>query len=207
MNKRKSLVTAISISKEIDTQLRYQQLRLRKSRSELFRDMIGSYFSSPKKASETYDPDPNKVLRNYYQLISKTPVKPTMVIGIAIISENGQTVIGKRRDRDPVIKDLTWTWPSGKFESLDFDKQIVATVKQETGLSVKPLGIVHARLIPDSPAKKIRVVALYFHCKLLAGHLKSGGDFAQTKWVPALEVNKYFTTSVCDEIMNFLGTL
>lgn len=207
MSNRKSLVTAISISKEIDTQLRYQQLRLRKSRSELFRDMIGNYFSAPKKPTESTDNDPNKVLRNYYQLISKSPAKPTMVIGIAIISKNSQTVIGKRRDRDPLIKDLVWTWPSGKFESLDFDKQMTVTVKRETGLNIKPMAIIHARLIPDSPAKKVRVVALYFHCKLLSGQLRSGGDFSQTKWVPALEINKYFTTSVCDEVMNFLGTL
>jgi hypothetical protein len=90
---------------------------------------------------------------------------------------------------------------------LDFAKEVVKTVKQETGLTSKVQRLIHARLIPDSPAKKIRIVALYYHCRILSGQPKAGGDFKSLKWVPATDVTKYFTTSTADEIMNFLGTL
>lgn len=213
--KRKSRITAISLPKEIDSLLETWQKRLHKNRSELLREMINFYVDSNKSRGETAKTNPeyidysdaNKVLKLYYKLLSETKPRPTTVVGIGIVNKRNKVVIGLRKTKDHTIKDLHWTFPSGKMESLDFEKEVIKTVKREAGIDVKIAKLVHARLIPDSPDKKIRVIALYYHCKSLRGNLKAGGDFKEVKLVPAVEVNRHFTTSVADEVMNFLGTL
>ncbi len=212
--KRKTLVTAISLPKETSTLLGRLQNKFHKTRSEMVREMINFYVDSFKNRGETKqkvgfinDSDANKILKLYYKLLSETKFKPTLVIGVGIVNRKDKVIIGLRKTADRDVKDLHWTWPSGKFESLNFEKEVIKTVKTEVGLDVKVTQLIHARLIPDSPAKKIRIVALYYHCKVLGGKPKPGGDFKEVKWVPATEVNRHFTTSVSDEVMNFLGTL
>lgn len=171
---------------------------------------INSQKPSVKRVGESEiidDSDANKILRLYYSLLSQTKTKPTIVVVIGIINKKGKVIIGLRKSSDLNIQDLHWTFPSGKSETLDFESTLVKTVKEETGLNIKPVRLVHARLIPDSPEKKIRIVALYYHCKLLGGVQKPGRDFKQLKWVPATQVHRHFTTSVADEITTFLGTL
>jgi hypothetical protein len=151
--------------------------------------------------------DVNQILKYYYSLISNQKIKPTLVIGITLISRSGKVLIGLRKTTDRYVKNLTWTFPTGKFYTLDFESELKKTIKIEVGLTAKAFRLIHARLIPDSPGKKVRIVALYYHCKTIPAKPKPGGDFKQLKWIPATDVNRYFTTSVADEIMNFLGTL
>lgn len=212
--KRKSLVTAISLPRETSMLLEKLQNKFHKTRSELLREMISFYVDSFRgrgeaRSNKEYidDSDVNKVLKLYYKLITETGSKPAIVVGISIINKNDKVIIGLRKNTDPNVKDLHWTFPSGKFDSLNFEKELLVTVKRESGFAAKILQLVHARLVPDSPQKKIRIVALYYHCKILGGKQKPGGDFKELKWVPATEVNRYFTTSVADEVMNFLGNL
>ncbi|KKU29012.1 MAG: hypothetical protein UX80_C0003G0086 [Candidatus Amesbacteria bacterium GW2011_GWA2_47_11b] len=214
MSIRKSQITAFSLPKETLKLLEGLQNRFRKSRSELLREMINFYVSSqktsPSRVRESIiidDSDANKILKLYYSVISAVKPKPTLVIGIGIISKKNKVIIGLRKTQDQHIKDLHWTFPSGKFNSLEFEKEIINTIHNETGLKAKVIRLIHARLIPDSPQKKVRIVALYYHCKLLSGKGKPGNDFKQIKWVPATEVHRHFTTSVADEITTFLGTL
>jgi len=214
MTKRKSQITAFSLPKATLLLLENLQNKFHKSRSELLREMINYYISSrktiPNRVGESIiidDSDANKILKLYYSVISAIKPKPTTVIGIAIINKKDKVIIGLRKTQDQHIKDLHWTFPSGKFNSLDFEKEIINTIHLETGLKCKVLRLVHARLIPDSPQKKIRVVALYYHCRILGGQSHPGHDFKQLKWVPATEVHRHFTTSVADEITTFLGTL
>jgi hypothetical protein len=210
MVKNKALITAFSLSPKSEKILETLQKRSGKSRSEIIRNLL----SSPPKttpvaaATPVINPDDaNKVLKYYYQLISTQTPKPTIVIGIGIVARSGKVLIGLRKSLDQYVKNLTWTFPSGKFTSLNFEAELAKTIKNETGLKTKDHRLIHARLIPDSPAKKVRIVALYYQCKILSGKPVSGGDFKIVKWVPATDVTKYFTTSVADELMNFLGTL
>ena len=212
--KRKSLVTAISFPKETGLLLEKLQNKFHKNRSELLREMINFYVNSSKSRGVAQkdqehidDSNINKVLKLYYKLISETKPKPVIVVGIAIINKKDKVIIGLRKVNDPNVKDLHWTFPSGKFDSLNFQKELLATIKRETGFDAKILQLVHARLFPDSPQKKIRIVALYYHCKIESGKQKPGGDFKELKWVPASQVHRHFTTSVSDEITIFLGTL
>jgi len=211
----KSSIKAFSLSSYTESTLNKLQNKFQKNRSQLIREAI-DYFDKSNKInsatnvsnnSENNSFSPNQILKNYYELISAQKPKPTLVIGVAIISRSHKVLIGQRKHKDPHLKHLSWTFPSGKFSSLNFEKEIVSTVLRETHLNCKPLNLVHARLIPDSPAKKIRIIALYYHCKISSIKALPGGDFKTLKWVPAVDVTEYFTTSVSDEIMNFLGTL
>jgi ADP-ribose pyrophosphatase YjhB (NUDIX family) len=143
----------------------------------------------------------------YYNLLSQTRPKPTIVVGIAIINKKSKVLIGFRKSSDQHVKDLHWTFPSGKFNTLNFESEILKTVLRETGLNVRVVSLIHARLIPDTPDKKIRIIGLYYHCRIISGKVVAGGDFKEIKWVQANEVNRFFTTSVADEIMQFLGHL
>ena len=206
--KRKSLVTAISLPNETSALLERLQAKTHRSRSGLLRDMIDFYIEAKnQKPLVQNDDSPNNVLKQYYKLISEIKTKPTIVVGAAIINKKDRVIIGLRKDKDPLVKDLHWTFPSGKFESLSFENGIIKTCLRETGFKVKVIQLVHARIFPDSPKKKTRIIVLYYHCQILAGKEKAGGDFNKLKWIPAAEVSSHFTTSVSDEIITFLGTL
>jgi 8-oxo-dGTP pyrophosphatase MutT (NUDIX family) len=133
--------------------------------------------------------------------------KEVIVVGLGIIAKEGRVLIGQRKDPDPYVKELTWVFPGGKFESLDFEKELIKRLKEETGLDVYITQLVHARLIPDSPEKKVKIIALYYHCQPVSGKEKVGGSLEKLEWVPAMKVFHYFTTSTADEVVSFLGTL
>ena len=148
------------------------------------------------------------ILKAYWELKSKTATK-TIIIGLGIITNSqGKVLIGARKNKDPWVKNLTWVFPGGKIESLDFEKEVARKVKEETGLIVVARNLIAARVRPDSGFKPVQIVALYFHCEPLARKRpEPGGDLAKLKWVKPTEVFKYFTTSTCDEVTKFLVTI
>ena len=166
MKSQKSLVTAFSLPKETLNLLNHLQIKFKRSRSEILREMIEHFVQSQKTSTKRVgdeginDSDANKILKLYYSLLSQTKPKTTIVIVIGIVNKKDKVIIGLRKSPDPNIRDLHWTFPSGKTETLDFEKTLTKTIKDETGLNAKPIRLVHARLIPDSPDKKIRIVAL-----------------------------------------------
>lgn len=212
---RKSLIVGFSLPPEIYRELENFMKKSHKTRSELMREMINVYFNSLEKSTPASraeplnltDEDLNKVLKIYYKLLGQSVTKKVLVIALAIIDKDGKVLIGARKDPDPYVKDLTWVFPGGKMDSLDFEQELKEEVSQETGLGVEVRQLVHARLIPDSPEKKVRIVALYFHCELVKGSPRPGGDLKELLWVPARSVCRHFTTSTADEVMRFLGTL
>lgn len=213
---KKSLITTISISNDTENDLNKLQTRLHKNRSQLIRDLVEFYLSSSKKSVNKSDTnyqsnnysDPNIILRRYYELISyQRSKKPLIVIGIGIINKKKLVLIGQRKFKDSLVPNLTWTFPSGKFFSLNFESEVIKTIQAETGYLTRLVSVIHARLIPDTFDRRVRIIAIYHHCKVISGRPKAGGDFKEVKWIPATDVTKYFTTSVCDEIMNFLGRL
>lgn len=184
-----------------------------KTKSELIRQMIENYLSGPKlptnycgEEKNLSSDEINKVLKYYYQLLGNNK-KLTLVIGLGIIDKEGSVLIGQRKEPDPHVKELTWVFPGGKFTSLNFEKEIQTIIKKETGLAVHVNHLVHARLIPDSPEKKVRIIALYYACTPVCGKEKPGGSLGSLQWVPAMKVFHYFTTSTADEVVSFLGTL
>jgi len=123
-----------------------------------------------------------------------------LTVGLGIVHKNGNVLIGCRKEKDEFVEHLTWVFPGGKLESLDFEKEIKKIVKEETNLDIDANRIVAARRMPES---NINAILIYFDC-IGEGIERAGGDLKELKWVPATSVCKYFTTSVMNEVMIFL---
>lgn len=210
---RTSKVIGFSVPPLVENQINSHLKATGKTRSEFMREMIGDYFNERKNAEHVKPPaqsfsdhDINSILKLYHELIGMN-TKDILVIGLAIIQKEGKILIGCRKEKDLTVKDLSWVFPGGKMKSLDFRTQLRDEVAQETGLHVNVLDIIHARLIPDSPEKKFRIIALYFNCGVTGGKEEPGGDLDKLQWVNPTTVCRYFTTSTADEVMEFLGRI
>src|SRR3989339_695381 len=92
----KSSIKAFSLSSYTESTLNKLQNKFQKNRSQLIREAI-DYFDKSHKISSTANISnnlennsfsPNQILKNYYELISAQKPKPTLVIGVAIISRS-----------------------------------------------------------------------------------------------------------------------
>jgi len=211
---RKTKVMGFSLPPEIYQKIENLLKTSHKTKSEFMRQVIESYLSvaqktlvpSPKNKLEIDQNDANKILKLYYQLIGSHK-KDTIVVGLGIIAKQGKVLIGQRKEEDPYVRELTWVFPGGKFESLDFERELVRTIKEETKLDVYVNQLVHARLIPDSPEKKVKIIALYYHCTPVSGTEQAGEDLKRLEWVEPMKIFHFFTTSTADEVVSFLGTI
>lgn len=174
-----------------------------KTRSELFRSIVESY--SKGGASEQ---DMANLLKAYWNLRSKSELN-IITIGLAIIvNKDNKVLIGARKAKDKWVENLTWVFPGGNLESLEFDKELKKEVYQETGLRVNVNSLIASRIHPDSGFKNVQIVALFFYCTPTGTFkLKAGGDLAKLKWVKPTDVFKDFTTSTSDEVTKFLLTI
>jgi len=211
---RKTKIMGFSLPPEIYQEIENLLKTSHKTKSEFMRQVIESYLSvaqktlvqSPKNKLDIDQSDANKILKLYYQLIGNHQ-KDTIVVGLGIIIKEGKVLIGQRKEKDPYVKELTWVFPGGKFDSLNFEEELTAKIKEETWLSVYVNQLIHARLIPDSPEKKVKIIAIYYHCTPVSGKENAGGDLKKLSWVEPTKVFHYFTTSTADEVVSFLGTI
>lgn len=212
---RKTRVVGFSIPPEIDNKLEKFIKSKHKTRSEFIREMIDVYFNSIESKSdaqhesrvELAESDLAKVLKSYWLLRSQAPLK-VITIGLAIVvNKEGKVLIGARKLKDKWVENLSWVFPGGNLDTLDFSQDVQNEVKQETGIDVKVNSLVASRIHPDSGFKSMQINALYFYCTpVKEKRLKPGGDLKSLKWVGPTEVFKYFTTSTCDEVTKFLTT-
>lgn len=212
--KSKTHVIAISLNKDIDNILDRLQQKQNKSRSQIVRDLILNFNKklttniSEKIVPEYRNNDStNGILKKYCKLLSEVGEYPKIFLGIAIATKNHKVVIGLRSGNDPIVKNLTWTFPSTKLDRLNFETQILKNLKTETGLNGKAAKLIFARIIPDTLKKNYVLIAFYYHIRTLSGTLRKGGSFQKVQWVPVSDITKYFTTSTSDEIINFLNSV
>ncbi len=211
---RKTKIMGFSLPPETYSEIENLLKTSHKTKSEFMRQVIESYLSvakntlkqPPVNKLEIDSNDINKILKLYYQLIGNNK-KETIIIGLGIITKDGKVLIGQRKEKDPFVKELSWVFPGGKFSSLDFEGELIKTVKEEAGLDIYVNQLIHARLIPDSPEKKVKIIALYYHCTPVSGKENAGGDLEKLEWVEPMKIFHYFTTSTADEVVSFLGTL
>jgi len=194
---RKTKIMGFSLPPEIYQNIENLLKTSHKTKSEFMRQVIDSYLSvaqktliqTPESKLEIDQGDINKILKLYYQLIGSHH-KDTLVIGLGIIVSKGKVLIGQKKEKDPYVKELTWVFPGGKFNSLDFEGELTSKIKEETGLSVYINQLVHARLIPDSPEKKVKIIALYYHCTPVSGKENAGRDLKKL-YYPSLHIIYY----------------
>lgn len=203
---RNSKVLTISLPPQVFKKIETTRKTARKSRSEIIRDMIGSYFKNPSIS-------PNKetnlnicTIKELFNILQDHK-NDILLICLGIIVKDKKVLIGKRKEKDKLVRNLTWVFPGGEVNSFSFKTELAKILKKETNLNTNIKELIHARIIPDSPMKARQIIALYYNCKVVSGKEKSGGDLKELKWVKSEDVLNYFTTSTCDEIIEYLGKL
>lgn len=196
--KRKKPVTSFTIPPELTKQIDSLAEKNSWNRSEAIRHVIEGYFSSPISES-----DLSSILMTYWRVRGNASGK-VILAGVGLIIKEGKVLIGARKKKDKYVEELSWVFPGGALEGLDFEKDIKREMLEEAGLEVDVRSLISARVHPDSGHKSTQVVILYFHCVPAGGKERPGGDLKELKWVRPMDVFKYFTTSVSDEITRFL---
>jgi ADP-ribose pyrophosphatase YjhB (NUDIX family) len=113
---------------------------------------------------------------------------------LAIIPNGrGEILIG-RREKDPYIKELSWSFPGGRpsYEE-DLEEYLKLEVKKKTNLDIDIKKIMFSKTYPEDR----RFLSIYYlvGAKNL-GEEKAGEKFVEIKWVKPSEIKKYFTTSI-----------
>jgi 8-oxo-dGTP diphosphatase len=128
-----------------------------------------------------------------------------IVIGIIYDPANKKILIGKRSD-DPDIPKLSWCFPGGRPEYEEgLETAVKREIKEETGLDVESLGVIHARNYPE----KKEFLAIYYLCEALdvKKDLEPGDNFSELKWVSPEKLEDYFTTSFPDKLKEYILNL
>lgn len=111
---------------------------------------------------------------------------------IAIIIKNDKVLIG-RRENDPYLKNLSWTFPGGRpaYEG-ELEEYLKLEVKKKTGLDIEPERIIFAKTYPEDR----QFLSIYYLVKVIGGEEKAVEKFVEVKWVNPEELKDYFTTSL-----------
>lgn len=109
-----------------------------------------------------------------------------------------------RRDDDKFVKDLTWVFPGGRPNyNEDLEESFEKIVQKKTGLKVKSLGPIFARLFKENT----KMLLIYYLCEVVGGKEKPSDDIKELKWVNAEDLEKHFTTSFDDRLKEFIMNL
>ena len=97
-----------------------------------------------------------------------------------------------KRGHAPAIGE--WSIPGGTMEVGETVREaVVREVREETGLVVEAgelLGVFDRVLRDPADRVQFHYVLIDFLCAPTGGHLKAGGDAAETRWFTAEEVAK-----------------
>ncbi|OGJ22293.1 hypothetical protein A3K73_04745 [Candidatus Pacearchaeota archaeon RBG_13_36_9] len=125
------------------------------------------------------------------------------VLGIIYNPKTRQILIGKR-ENDPYIKELSWCFPGGRPEyKEDLEFYLKHGIKIKTGLYINVKKVVFAKTYPE----KREFLSTYYLCEVLKGKEKVGEQFVELKWVKPTDVQKYFTTSLHPDLLEYIKTL
>ncbi|MCX6784977.1 MAG: NUDIX domain-containing protein [Candidatus Komeilibacteria bacterium] len=125
------------------------------------------------------------------------------VLGIIYQPTTNLILIG-RRENDPYIKELSWSFPGGRADyGEDLEYYLGLEIKKKTGLEVAIKDLVFAKTYPE----KREFLSIYYHCEPTGGQEQAGDNLVELKWIKPTEVGSYFTTSIHPKILDYLKTL
>lgn len=124
-------------------------------------------------------------------------------LGIIFDPEKRMILIGKRVN-DPFIKKLSWCFPGGKVEyGFDLEGGFEKIVKEKTGLIIKSLGPVFAKI----PEESEEILLAYLLCEVIKGNEKPAKDLVELRWVRPQDLEKHFTTSFDPRLKEYIMNL
>lgn len=125
------------------------------------------------------------------------------VLGIVFNPETKKILIG-RRENDPYIKDLSWSFPGGRPEyDNDLEHYLKHEVKIKTGVDIEVEKIIFAKTYPENR----HFLSIYYLCRPTGGLEQPGEKYREIKWVKPTEVKDYFTTSLHPTLFVYLKSL
>ncbi len=126
------------------------------------------------------------------------------VLGLIYDTISGKIIIGKR-EKDPYIKQLEWSFPGGRpAYKDDLENYLKQETKKKTNLEIEIEKIIFAKTYPEDR----RFLSIYYLAKTLnKEEAKAGEKFTEIKWINPTAVMKYFTTSVHPQLLKFLKEL
>ncbi len=121
-------------------------------------------------------------------------------LGIIFDTEKRKILIGKRID-DPYVRKLSWSFPGGvPSYHEDPERHLERVIKEKTGITVKNLGCVFARILRENN----NLLLMYYLCEAVSGKEKPGDDIVELKWVKPEELEKYFTTTFDPRLKEYI---
>jgi len=201
---RKVITFSLPEGEEAKLQTLLRQTHL--SRSQFLRQLLDSYQGIARATKGPIEGDLSQILRTFWDVKSQAGAKVT-IIGLGIVRNNLGEVLIVSRPSDATVEQLSWSFPGGSFNSLEFSDQLQLHLEERTGLSTKIGGLVSARIIPDASLKTEQIIALYFDCGSAESKVTLNGHYTDYKWVKPLDVFRHFTTSTSDEVTKYLSSL
>lgn len=120
---------------------------------------------------------------------------------LAVIkNEKGQILIGKR-ENDPYIKQLSWTFPGGRpAYNEDLEEYLKLEVKKKTNYDIRVEKVIFAKTYSENR----KFLSIYYLAKIASGSEKAGEKFTELKWVSSDELENYFTTSLHPKLLEII---
>lgn len=107
------------------------------------------------------------------------------LVGVGALIYDRDRVLMAERGGEP-LKGW-WSIPGGLVEAGEsLDAAVRREIREETGLEVKPLGVlkIFERIIPDAQgAAEYHYVLIDYVCRITGGTLRAGDDVSRTEWV------------------------
>jgi len=143
-------------------------------------------------------------MKDYIKMGDKKIENFEVILLAVIFDPNTRKILIGRREDDPYMPNLTWGFPEGRLNSKeDMDDILVSRIKQKTGLTVKNLGAVFSKRLPENK----NLVGIYFLCEAVDGKPLAGNDFKELKWVRPAELEKHFKTSFHPHLKEYVMNL
>lgn len=208
---RKTKVIGFSLPPETEQKLQDFAEKTHKTRSELMREMIDSYFESGKTTvvqattqAENY-PSLFKSIFEQQQLSSKQLL---LICSIIIWHPSRkQILICRRAKTDELVTNLSWCFPGARMNSLDLFSTATEIANVRLGLDTSIGRVIAARRNPDiKKDMPITPISLYIEAKSMT--IKPSLDheiYRSYKWVEPMDIYSYFTTSVSSEVTEYLS--
>ena len=126
-----------------------------------------------------------------------------ILLGVVFNPKTKKILIGRRK-KDPYIKNLTWAFPGGQYDSNEeLDSTLKKKIKLKTGLKVENLGNIFSKTYPEDR----KLLAIYYLCEATGGKEKAANDFTELKWVTPKDLKEYFTTSFHPKLKEYIEGL
>jgi 8-oxo-dGTP diphosphatase len=114
------------------------------------------------------------------------------LLGVGALIFEGDRILMAQRGRQPLMG--LWSLPGGLVETGEsLESAIRREVREETGLEVRPLGVlkIFERIMRDADGvPEYHYVLIDYICRVTGGTLCAGDDACCAEWVRRRELNK-----------------